>query len=257
MRVKPRLIMLGASEFLFPHPIKEFKEVASEVNAILTYDGAHVLGLIAGDCFQDPLREGVEILTGSTHKTFFGPQGGIIISVNKYANLIDHAVWQLVNNHHIHRVAGLAVTLCEFLAFGRDYAKQVVKNAKRLAESLYNYGIDVLCPYKGFTESHQVLFKVPGENGESISKKLEEANIITNKVPLPWDPSEEECSGIRIGTQEITRLGMKEEEMEEIASLIRKVILDKEDPSKIKREVETFMRAPGKAYEYFSFRTFA
>ncbi|MEM3366403.1 MAG: serine hydroxymethyltransferase [Candidatus Methanomethyliaceae archaeon] len=261
-RVKPKIVLLGASEILFPHPVRELRGIADEVGAIVAYDAAHVLGLIAGGVFQDPLGEGAEIVTGSTHKTFFGPQGGIILCKGKYAKLIDNAVWQLVNNHHIHRVAGLSVALAEFRAFGRDYAKKVVSNAKKLAEELYNCGVDVLGVDKGFTMSHQVIFRAPNGNGDGAAKRLEEANIVTTKTPLPSDKTEEECSGVRVGTQEITRTGMGEEEMSKIARLIKRVLLDREDPSKVREEATKLARCfrtvkysfdEGPAYEFLEF----
>ena len=106
-RVKPKLVLLGASEILFPHPVREIRRIADDMGASVAYDAAHVLGLIAGGTFQDPLKEGADVVTGSTHKTFFGPQGGIILCKSRHAKAIDNAAWQLVNNHHIHRVAGL------------------------------------------------------------------------------------------------------------------------------------------------------
>ncbi|MCQ5362168.1 MAG: serine hydroxymethyltransferase [Candidatus Methanomethylicia archaeon] len=258
-RVKPKLVLLGASEILFPHPVKEIRGIADEVGAIVTYDAAHVLGLIAGGTFQDPLREGAEVMTGSTHKTFFGPQGGIILCNGKHARAIDNAAWQLVNNHHIHRVAALSVALTEFIAFGHDYAKNVVKNAQRLAEELHNLGFDVLGAKYGFTKSHQVILKAPNNNGDAAAKRLEDANIITTKTPLPTDKTEEECSGIRLGTQEVTRIGMGENEMVEIARLIKRVLLDREDPLDVRADVKGIIANfrevkyafnGGPAYEY-------
>ncbi|MDI9644399.1 MAG: serine hydroxymethyltransferase [Candidatus Verstraetearchaeota archaeon] len=238
-RVKPRIVLLGASEILFPHPIKEIRRIADEIGAIVAYDSAHVLGLIAGKTFQDPLKEGAEIVTGSTHKTFFGPQGGIILCKGKYAKEIDNAAWQLVNNHHIHRVAGLSVALAEFLAFGKDYAAQVVRNARRLAEELHSMGVPVLGEKNGFTRSHQVIFRATNNNGDATSKRLEEANIITTKTPLPSDKTEEDCSGVRLGTQEVTRLGMKEDDMAEVARLVKRVALDRENPASVREEVRS------------------
>lgn len=240
-RVKPKIVLLGASDILFPHPVKELKGVVEEYGGILAYDGAHVLGLIAGGVFQDPLREGAEIVTGSTHKTFFGPQGGIILCHRRHSSAIDHSAWQMVNNHHIHRVAGLAVTLCEFLAFGSEYSSQVVRNAKALAENLYDKGLKPLCADKGFTETHQVILDVGNGGGVEASFKLEEANIIVNPMPLPWDLKEETCSGIRIGVQEVTRLGMREGEMEFIADRIAGVLLDKEPTDEAREKISSFM----------------
>ncbi|MCQ5377293.1 MAG: beta-eliminating lyase-related protein, partial [Candidatus Methanomethylicia archaeon] len=237
-RVKPRIVLLGASEILFPHPVREIRRIADEVGAIVAYDAAHVLGLVAGGVFQHPLDEGVEIMTGSTHKTFFGPQGGIIVSKGKYATEIDNAAWQLVNNHHVHRVAGLSVALAEFLAFGNDYCTQIVKNSKKLAEELYNLGVDVLGAKHGFTKSHQVIFRAPNDNGDATARRLEDSNIITTKTPLPIDKTEEDCSGVRLGTQEVTRIGMKEGEMAILAKLIKRSVIDREDPSRIREEVK-------------------
>ncbi len=223
VRVKPKLILLGASEMLFPHPVREVRSIADEVGAMVAYDSAHVLGLIGGGKFQDPLREGAEAVTGSTHKTFFGPQGGIILCKNKHAKAIDNAAWQLVNNHHVHRVAGLSIALAEFLAFGKAYTGQVIKNSQRLAEELYGKGLDVLGCNLGFTKSHQVIFKGTNNNGDATAKRLEDAFIVSTKTPLPYDKTEEDCSGVRLGTQEVTRLGMVEDDMVQIASLIKRV----------------------------------
>jgi glycine hydroxymethyltransferase len=236
-RVKPKIVLLGASEILFPHPVKEIRRIADETGSIVAYDSAHVLGLIAGKAFQDPLREGAEVVTGSTHKTFFGPQGGIILCKARYAKEIDNAAWQLVNNHHVHRVAGLSVALAEFLAFGREYAAQVIRNARRLAEELYNMGVPVLGEKNGFTRSHQVIFRGNNNNGDATAKRLEEANIVATKTPLPTDKTEEDCSGVRLGTQEVTRLGMKEDDMAEIAKLVKRVAVDRENPASVREDV--------------------
>ncbi len=240
-RVKPKIVLLGASEILFPHPVREIRRLADEVGAIVAYDSAHVLGLIAGGTFQDPLKEGAELVTGSTHKTFFGPQGGIILSKGRFASEIDNAAWQLVNNHHVHRVAGLSVALAEFLAFGKEYTAQVVKNAHRLAEELHDVGIDVLGAKMGFTRSHQVIFKAPNNNGDATAKRLEDCYIITTKTPLPIDKTEEDCSGVRLGTQEITRLGMVEDDMAKIAGFVKRTVIDREDPMAIRADVRNMM----------------
>lgn len=261
-RVKPKLVLLGASEILFPHPVREIRRIADDMGASVAYDAAHVLGLIAGGTFQDPLKEGADVITGSTHKTFFGPQGGIILCKSKHAKAIDNAAWQLVNNHHIHRVAGLSIALAEFLAFGQEYASQIVKNAQRLAEDLYSMGLDVLGSKMGFTQSHEVIFRAPNNNGDASAKRLEDANIITTKTPLPTDKTEEECSGVRLGTQEITRLGMNEGEMTKIAELIKMVVIDREAPSNIREgvkkiaaefgEVKYAFESGDEAYKYLS-----
>ncbi len=242
MELKPRLILFGGSLFLFPHPVEDAREVADDVGARIVYDGAHVLGLIAGKCFQDPLREGADVLVGSTHKTFPGPQGGIILCVRELADDIDEAVFPgVVSNHHLHHVAGLGIATAEMLEFGEAYAKQTIKNAKKLAENLYELGFNVLCEEFGFTESHQVVVDLSNiGNAAELAKRLEENNIILNKNLLPWDDVDksDNPSGIRIGTQEVTRRGMKESEMVEIAEYIKKVLLDEIN---VKDEVSDFM----------------
>jgi glycine hydroxymethyltransferase len=236
---KPSLLLFGGSLFLFPHPLSEAREVADEVGARIVYDASHVLGLMAGKKFQDPLREGADVIASSTHKTFPGPQGAIILCREDLREKIDRAVFPgTVSNHHLHHVAGLAVTLAEMLQFGEAYASQIIANAKVLAQSLYEEGFDVLCEHKGFTESHQIAINVLKHGGGSeVAKKLERANIITNKNLLPSDEDPEDPTGIRLGVQELTRIGMKESEMREIASLIGRVIIANADETKVKEDV--------------------
>ncbi len=243
-RDKPNLILFGASLFLFPHPVKAAREVADEIGAKIIYDGAHVLGLIAGEKFQDPLREGADVITSSSHKTFPGPQGGMILCRKELADDIDRAVFPgTTSNHHLHHVAALAVTLAEMKKFGKQYARQTVANAKALARALHDKGFDVCCPDQDFTESHQVAMDV-SELGDAskLAVELEMANIIVNKNLLPKDyvAHTKNPSGIRLGSQELTRLGMKQRDMEEIADFFKRIIIDKKKSEKIKGEVIEF-----------------
>ena len=227
---KPRIIVFGASLFLFPHPVKALAKVAREVGAHVAYDGSHVLGLIAGKEFQDPIREGATTLFGSTHKSLFGPQGGIILADEEQGETIRKRVYPaLVDNAHWNRIAALAVALADMKEFGREYARQVVRNAQKLAGTLAEYSFPVACADLGFTQSHQVYLDYGSfGNGARIAKTLEKANIITD------------C-GVRLGTCEITRRGMKQEEMSKIAEFIKRVIKDREQPSRIKPEVTRFV----------------
>lgn len=240
-KIQPKVVMFGASLFLFPHPVKEAREVCDEVGASIVYDGAHVLGLIAGGEFQDPLREGADVVTGSTHKTFPGPQGGIILCKEKYAKAIDEAVFPgTVSNAHLHHKAGLAITLAEMKQFGKAYASQIVKNAQALAAEMDAIGFNVLCRDIGYTKSHQVAVDVSKVGGGSVvAQKLEQAGIIINKNLFPWDDvnTTDNPSGIRIGVQELTRLGMNESEMKEVAGFIKRVAIDGERPEKVKKDV--------------------
>lgn len=238
---RPRLMIFGGSLFLFPHPIEEMREVADEIDAYIMYDGAHVAGLIAGGKFQNPLKEGADVMTSSTHKTIPGPQGGMVMCKNYLKKKIDNAAFPgLMSNHHLHHVAGYAVAATEMKKFGRAYAGQIVKNSKALAQALYERGFNVLCEHKGFTESHQVVMDVSNIGKASeIAENLENANIIVNKNLLPWDSLKrtKDPSGVRIGVQEVTRYRMKEGEMDEIAEFIKKVAIDHAGTEKIKKEV--------------------
>ncbi len=128
---KLTLAMFGGSVLPFPHPVKELEEPLHNLGAKINYDAAHVSGLIAGKTFQDPLREGVDSVTLSTHKTFPDPQHGMVLSWNRYAEQIKRATFPgLVSNHHLQHVAGVALTLAEMLEFGDAYARQIIKNAK-------------------------------------------------------------------------------------------------------------------------------
>ena len=264
----PKLAMFGGSLFLFPHPVKELVDFMHEHNIYINYDGAHVAGLIAGGKFQDPIKEGVDSMTLSSHKTLWGPQGGIILSREKYAESIKKSIFPgNTSSHHLHHVAGKAVALAESLVFGKDYATQLVKNAKKLAESLVDVGFSALGEKRGYTESHQIAVDVSkyGDGG-TIEEQLEKANIILNRQLLPGDIKAGRHymhpSGVRIGANEVTRLGMKEDQMKEIANFIKKVVIDKEDVNKIKNDVSEFRKQYQKlhyvfddqieAYEYLS-----
>ncbi|HML04022.1 MAG TPA: serine hydroxymethyltransferase [Candidatus Bathyarchaeia archaeon] len=244
----PKLVMFGASVFPFPHPVKELASTIHEIGATIGYDAAHVSGLIAGGVFQDPLREDADVMSLSTHKTFFGPQHGSVVSWDKHADKIKRAVFPgMVSNHHLHSVAALAIAATEMLEFGAEYSRQIVKNSKALAQALYERGFKVLAEHKGFTESHVILIDITKQgDGGTVEESLEKANIIINRNLLPWDIKEGRHfmhpGGIRLGTSEITRLGMKESEMPEIAEFVKRVVIDKENVEKVKQDVAEFRK---------------
>jgi glycine hydroxymethyltransferase len=253
----PKLVMFGASVFPFPHPVRELAETFHNLGATVGYDAAHVAGLIAGKTFQDPLREGADVVSLSTHKTFFGPQHGGVLSWSKHADAVKKATFPgMVSNHHLHALAGVAVACAEMQEFGEEYARQVVKNAKALAQALYERGLKVLAEHKGFTESHVVLVDITQQgDGGTIEETLEKANIIINRNLLPWDIKEGRHfmhpGGIRLGTSEVTRLGMKEQEMGEVAEFVKRVVIDKEDVNKVKRDVAEFRKNYQKVHYCF------
>jgi len=234
--VSPKIIYLDQSIFLFPHPLKELREIAGEIP--IDYDASQVMGLIAGKQFQDPLREGADLMNGSTHKSFPGPQHALILTnkAGEYREKLDFATFKrFVSNCHANDMAALCVTLLEMLEFGEDYAKQVIKNSKALALALHERGVDVQGEKRGFTESHQVWadvknFMVP----EEAPLFLEECGIMVSGVRLP---STREF-GLRFGTGEMTRFGMKENDFAQCADLVVKALSKKAKPEKIKAEVK-------------------
>lgn len=230
-RVKPKIVIFGASIILFPQPVRALAETAKENGAVVGYDGSHVMGLIAGEQFQDSLREGACALFGSTHKTFFGPQGGIILADKEHGERLKECVYPaFVDNAHWNRIAALTLALAEMKKFGRDYAGQVIRNAQALASALYDYGLPVACRHLGFTRSHQVLLDYGGyEKGRARAEKLQRANIIVDCV-------------IRVSTCEVTRRGMKEAEMLHIAELIKRVLVDEEN---LKTSKRTWQKSAG------------
>ncbi|MGI5964592.1 MAG: serine hydroxymethyltransferase [Candidatus Methanomethylophilaceae archaeon] len=245
--VKPKVAQFGLSVFLFPPPLKELNDVFQEVGCLVWEDCAHVLGLIAGGQFHDPLREGVNIVSASTHKTFPGPNHGMLLGTNlteDQEKKLRKAVFPgVTSSHHLHAMAALAVTLAEMQVFAEDYAAQTCKNARKLGESLYELGIPVLCPDLGFTRSHAIAVDVSEfGGGKDCAKLLEDANIICNKNMLPRDISSVRPSGLRLGAQELTRIGMKESEMKEVAELIARVVKKKEDPAKVKEDVKALKK---------------
>lgn len=245
--VKPSLVVLGGSVYLFPHPVKELAEVAHSVGARLHYDAAHVLGLIVGKRWRNPLDHGADIVTSSTHKTFPGPQGGIIASRDEeLMKKVAVAVFPyFVSNHHLHRLPALAVTAIEMKYFGEAYADQVVRNARALAEALAAEGFKVLGEHLGYTRSHQVVLDVrPQGGGAKAAVLLEQANIIVNKNLLPYDPPDaiKDPSGLRLGVQEMTRFGMKESDMSVIAEFMKQVLIEKRDPREVARKVTEYRK---------------
>jgi glycine hydroxymethyltransferase len=259
--LKPKLLLFGGSVFLFPHPIEEFTDVAKEIGAHIAYDAAHVIGLIGGGQFQDPLREGAEVVTCSTHKTLPGPQHGMILCKKELAGAINTAVFPgLVSNHHLHSVAALAVVLAEMLEFGKEYNAQIVSNARALGRAMHERGFKVLCPDQNFTTSHQIVVDVTkyGDGG-TLEKVLERSGIILNRNLLPWDIKEgrhyKNPGGIRLGTSEITRIGMKEREMGEIAEFIKRAVIDGEAPERVAADVAEFRRDYNRVHYAFESAT--
>ena len=240
----PRLVILGSSLFLFPHPVAAIAEILhAQPDTTLVYDGSHVLGLIAGGVFQSPLEEGADVVFGSTHKTFFGPQGGIVYSNDEeLMTRISEAVYPgLVTNHHLARVAALGIAMAELERWGEAYGHATIRNAKQLAEELVERGIPVVSTASGHTESHTVLIQteVLGKARE-LAVRLEEGGLIVTDVKLPHERGSE---GLRLGVQEVTRLGLSSDDMSDIAAFFERILLCGEAPSSVCEAVREFTQA--------------
>ncbi|NWF93216.1 MAG: glycine cleavage system aminomethyltransferase GcvT [Syntrophaceae bacterium] len=246
---RPELIVLGKSMVIYKEPLREISEMIGRMNPrpILLYDMAHVLGLI-GPFFQEPFQEGADIVTGSTHKTFFGPQRGVIASNmsegTEYEDLWEAIVRRVfpgsVSNHHLGTLVGLLLAAYEMNAFKSDYQRAVISNAKAFARSLKEQGLMVEGdPKIGHTETHQVIVRVGYGKGPLLAERLEENNIICNYQSAPDDEAFTTASCLRMGVQEMTRFGMEEDDFAQLAEYIGQVILHHRS---IAKEVSQFRK---------------
>jgi glycine hydroxymethyltransferase len=249
---KPGIVTFGGSLFLFPHPVKELRDVAYEVGAYVVYDAAHVLGLIAGGAFQDPLREGADFITSSTHKTFPGPQGGVILAdlrderIEKAIKNVQFAIFPLsTSNTHLGRLPATGIAALELKVFGELLAKQTVINAQTAGQYFYENGLKVLGEKHGFTMSHQLAVDVRDYGGgKRVAEELEKANIIVNRNLLPYDDqnNREKPSGIRIGFQDVTRRGFTKDDIKYLCDLMLDVIKGKRKPEEVREDVIALRR---------------
>jgi glycine hydroxymethyltransferase len=244
---RPGIVTFGGSLFQFPHPVKELAKVAKETGAYVVYDAAHVLGLIAGGEFQEPLKEGADFITASTHKTFPGPQGGVILAnsgderMNKAIKKVQHAIFPLTtSNTHLGRLPALGLAALELKVYGKELAKQTVKNAETAGKYLFENGVKVLGEKNGFTKSHQIAVDVRDYGGgKKIASNLEAANIILNKNLLPYDNqhNRKDPSGLRIGFQDVTRRGFKKGDIEYLCSFILDIVKGKRKSADVKKDI--------------------
>ncbi len=246
-RHKPELMVFGKSMFLYQEPVKFVHDVVKDwdVPPVIMFDMAHVLGIYGA--FQTPLSEGANVITGSTHKTFFGPQRGVIAGnfpkgspLRKlWLDIKSRTFPGSTSNHHLGTLLALLMAVYEMNEFKEEYQKQVRANAKAFARALKDTGIQVEGDEKdGFTETHQVVIRVKAHgDGQEIARRLEENNIVTNYQALPDDETFLKSSGIRMGVQEMTRFGMKEKDFEQLSGFIADVIIRNK---KVKEEAKKF-----------------
>ncbi len=252
--VRPKVVVMGMSMTLFPLPVRQMSQIVAEWGGKFIYDGAHQAGLIAGGQFQDPLNEGAAVLTGSAGKTFSGPQSGMIMwNDPALTEPLTGAIFPaLVATHQVNRVAALAVSAAEMIEYGRVYMAQIVKNSQALGKALDERGVPVWCSHKGYSQSHQVIANVKQFGGGlEVAHRLAQANIITNKNLIPGDRPEDwdRPSGLRLGTIEVTRLGMHEQDMAAIVDFIARILVRGEAPEVVGQEVVDF-RLPHQTVYY-------
>jgi aminomethyltransferase len=237
---RPELIIFGKSMFLHREPVAEIRKYLDEakIDSVLLYDGAHVLGLI-GPHFQHPFAEGADLVTGSTHKTFFGTQRGVI--AGRYEEHEErYALWEAVrrrtfpggvSNHHLGTLVGLLMAAYEMNFFKDDYQRKVIANAKAFARALHDHGFEVAGdPGLDFTETHQVVLNVGYARGPEVARRLEANNIITNYQANPRDEGFTAASSIRMGVAEMTRFGMEEQDFQSLAALMKDIVIDGANP---------------------------
>jgi glycine/serine hydroxymethyltransferase len=249
---KPDLLIFGKSMFIKPEPVREaFEAVRSlETRPFIMFDMAHVLGLYGA--FQSPFEDGADLVTGSTHKTFFGPQRGIVAGNldietprgKLWNGVVNRAFPGSTSNHHLGTLLALLVATCEMNTFKDEYQRKVIGNARAFAKAIADTGIPVEGnPATGFTDTHQVLFRIKEYgDGMEVARNLEENNVITNYQALPDDESFLDPSGIRTGVQEMTRFGMEEEDFGRLAEIIAEIIVRGKDMlPEVKRFRERFL----------------
>jgi aminomethyltransferase len=241
---RPELLVFGRSVIVHTEPVKEIADfIHAEFGRdnprrpFIMYDGAHVLGLL-GPHFQEPLKEGADVVTGSTHKTFFGPQRGVVLSNIEHGSPFED-LWNFieartfpghVSNHHLGTMLGLLGATYEMIRFKDDYPRQVIENAKAFARALHDQGLELEGDAESdFSETHQVLLRTARAKGEHVADLLEANNVITNPQAFHDDPSFSAASGVRMGTQEMTRYGMKADDFRALAVLLAEIVRDGKD----------------------------
>ena len=242
--VRPKLITIGGSLNLFPHPVAEIRAIADKVGARVLFDAAHQCGVIAGGAWPDPLAAGADLMTMSTYKSLGGPAGGLIVTNDpSLAERLDAIAFPgLTANFDAAKSAALAMTLVDWKLHGAAYAKEMIDGAKALAAALAKEGLPVFAADRGYTTSHQFAIEAAAfGGGQAASKKLREAGFLACGIGLPIDPVDGDLNGLRIGTPELARWGVAVADMPELARLIAKG-LRANDPAAVGKETKA-MRA--------------
>jgi len=235
--VKPKLITLGGSLNLFPHPVAAVRGIADEVGATLMFDAAHLSGMIAGRAWPNPLSEGAHVMTMSTYKSLGGPPGGLIVGMDEtlFERIDAIAYPGLTANFDAGKTAALALGLLDWKDFGRDYARAMQATAKALADALATtHGLPVFAQARGATTSHQLAIEAARwGGGQAAARTLEAARLLACGIGLPIAEVPGDVNGLRLGTPEIVRLGFGPEHMAELAALIAGALDGRPEPAAV------------------------
>jgi glycine hydroxymethyltransferase len=241
--LRPRLITIGGSLNLFPHPVAEVRAIADEVGAQVLFDAAHLCGVIAGGAWPNPLEQGAHLMTMSTYKSLGGPPGGLVVTNDgELARRLDAIAFPgLTANFDVGRVAALAVGLLDWREHGAAYARAMVASARALAEALAARGLPVHAAAGGFTRSHQLALEAaPLGGGQAAARRLRRANLLASGIGLPAAAVEGDMNGLRLGTPEMVRWGMDAAHAEPIAAFIHKALDG--SPEDVAPQVAAFRR---------------
>ena len=245
LRVRPKLITIGGSLNLFPHPIREIRAIADEVGALVLFDAAHMSGMIAGKAWQQPLEEGAHLMTMSTYKSLGGPPSGLIVTNDAdIAKRLDAIAYPgLTANFDAAKSAALAVSLLDWVEHGEAYASMMGRAAKALGEALVAEGLPVHAADRGVTTSHQFAIEAaPFGGGQTAAQRLRVANVLSCGIGLPIAEVAGDVNGLRLGTPEIVRFGMTEADMPELARLIARALTGNGPTPELAAEVTAFRR---------------
>lgn len=240
--LKPRMIVIGGSNVLFPYPVRELRRLADSVGALLVYDAAHIGLLISSGDFQRPLVEGAHIVTLSTHKIMGGPVGGLILTNEPELAraMVELTFPGFMQTRDQNKYAALAVALAEFAEHGEQLARQMVVNARALAKALDEEGFEIIGRDRGYTRTHQIFVDL-GATAREFEERCQAANILASDCALSGDMERRQRSGARLATHELTRLGMSAADMIEVARLIRRAALDSETAESVRSDVQQLL----------------
>lgn len=244
LETRPRMLVVGGSNVLFPYPVRELRRIADRVGAVLLYDAAHLGLLVSAGDFQRPLEEGAHAMTASTHKIMGGPVGGLVLTNDpQIAEKVVRVTFPgFLQTRDQNKYAALAVSLAENAAFGPELARRMVGHARALGAALEAEGFRVLARERGYTATHQVFLEL-GDEARRFEAACQRANILIADCALAGDMAKGRRSGARLSTHEISRLGLDEADMARIARLMRRAF-EGEASGTLKREVADLTDRP-------------